>query len=115
MSLLNLKIIANFFERSRKEFGLYGVFQAKSVNYYQSLGVTKNFEVFMSTNFCLNIFPFFRLKLKLILRVNSSLLLQSAFICSGVSHCCSDFRYESDGIFLLGVGFFSSDKSRLFN
>ena len=23
---------------------------------------------------------------------------------------CSDFRYESNGIFVLGVGFFSSDK-----
>ena len=29
--------------------------------------------------------------------------------------CCSDFRYESNGIFVLGVGFFSSDKFRLFN
>ena len=28
---------------------------------------------------------------------------------------CSDFRYESNGIFVLGVGFFSSDKFRLFN
>ena len=28
---------------------------------------------------------------------------------------CSDFRYESNGIFVLGVGFFSSDKIRLFN
>ena len=28
---------------------------------------------------------------------------------------CSDFRYESNGIFVLGVGFFSSDKLRLFN
>ena len=27
---------------------------------------------------------------------------------------CSDFRYESNGIFVLGVGFFSSDKFRLF-
>ena len=31
------------------------------------------------------------------------------------SHYCSDFRYESNGIFVLGVGFFSSDKFRLFN
>ena len=29
--------------------------------------------------------------------------------------CCSDFRNESNGIFVLGVGFFSSDKFRLFN
>ena len=29
--------------------------------------------------------------------------------------CCSDFRYESNGIFVLGVDFFSSDKFRLFN
>ena len=28
---------------------------------------------------------------------------------------CSDFRYESNGIFVLGVGFFSSDKFRLFH
>ena len=29
---------------------------------------------------------------------------------------CSDFRYESNEIFVLGVGFFfSSDKFRLFN
>ena len=28
---------------------------------------------------------------------------------------CSDFRYESNGIFVIGVGFFSSDKFRLFN
>ena len=28
---------------------------------------------------------------------------------------CSDFRYESNGIFVLGVVFFSSDKFRLFN
>ena len=28
---------------------------------------------------------------------------------------CSDFRYESNGIFVLGVGFFSADKFRLFN
>ena len=28
---------------------------------------------------------------------------------------CSEFRYESNGIFVLGVGFFSSDKFRLFN
>ena len=28
---------------------------------------------------------------------------------------CSDFRYESNGIFVLGVSFFSSDKFRLFN
>ena len=28
---------------------------------------------------------------------------------------CSDFRYESNGIFVLGMGFFSSDKFRLFN
>ena len=28
---------------------------------------------------------------------------------------CSDCRYESNGIFVLGVGFFSSDKVRLFN
>ena len=31
------------------------------------------------------------------------------------SSSCSDFRYESNGIFVLGVGFFSSDKFRLFN
>ena len=30
-------------------------------------------------------------------------------------HFCSDFRYESNGKFVLGVGFFSSDKFRLFN
>ena len=28
---------------------------------------------------------------------------------------CSDFRYESNGMFVLGVGFFSSDIFRLFN
>ena len=28
---------------------------------------------------------------------------------------CSDFRNESNGIFVLGVGFFSSDKFRLFD
>ena len=28
---------------------------------------------------------------------------------------CSDFRSESNGICVLGVGFFSSDKFRLFN
>ena len=28
--------------------------------------------------------------------------------------CCSDFRYESNGIFVLGVCFFSSDKFRRF-
>ena len=28
---------------------------------------------------------------------------------------CSDFRYESYGIFVLGVDFLSSDKFRLFN
>ena len=28
---------------------------------------------------------------------------------------CYDFRYESNGIFVLGVGFFSSDKFRFFN
>ena len=51
----------------------------------------------------------------------------SRFVCFGSqSHfswpvvllkfnCCSDFRYESNGIFVLGVGFFSSDKFRLFN
>ena len=27
---------------------------------------------------------------------------------------CSDFQYESNGIFVLRVGFFSSDKFRLF-
>ena len=31
------------------------------------------------------------------------------------SNFCSDFRYESDGIFVLGWVFFSSDKFRLFN
>ena len=30
------------------------------------------------------------------------------------NHFCSDFRYESNGIFVLRVGFFS-DKFRLFN
>ena len=39
---------------------------------------------------------------------------------SEISHdfvwpCCSDFRNESNGIFVLGVGFFSSDEFRLFN
>ena len=64
MSLPNLKIIANFFERSRKEFGLYGVFQAKSVNYYQSLGVTKNFEVFYVNKFLSEYFSFFQTEIK---------------------------------------------------
>ena len=35
--------------------------------------------------------------------------------CIARSAYVSDFRYESDGIFVLGVGFFSSDKFRLFN
>ena len=30
-------------------------------------------------------------------------------------HNCPEFRYESNGMFVLGVGFFSSDKFRLFN
>ena len=34
--------------------------------------------------------------------------------CSGQA-CCSKFRYDSNGIFVLGVGFFSTDKLRLFN
>ena len=34
--------------------------------------------------------------------------------CFPTDNFCSDFRYESNGIFVLGVGFFSSDKFRLF-
>ena len=41
--------------------------------------------------------------------------------CYNYNYCdfdfgfCSDFRYKSNEIFVLGVGFFSSDKFRLFN
>ena len=43
---------------------------------------------------------------------NNFTLLQSK---RSSKNYCSDFRYESNGIFVLGWVFFSSDKFRLFN
>ena len=34
------------------------------------------------------------------------LILNGFKVCSLVDNYCSDFRYESNGIFVLGVGFF---------
>ena len=54
-------------------------------------------------------------KLKFVLRVSMFLDSKLSFHIWKVELYCSDFRYESNGIFVLGVGFFSSDKFRLFN
>ena len=35
--------------------------------------------------------------------------------CCLEKYFCSDFQYESNGMLVLGMGFFSSDKFRLFN
>ena len=45
---------------------------------------------------------------------NIKMLFQN-FLAMNFCSFCSDFRYKSNGIFVLGVGFFSSDKFRLFN
>ena len=50
----------------------------------------------------------FEIKIPVRILQNDAILL--------VKFCfCSDFRYESNGIFVLGVGLFSSEKFRLFN
>ena len=50
--------------------------------------------------------------------LQSAMSIPNGFATSSIlqhlAHC-SDFRYESNGIFVLGVGFFSSDNFRLFN
>ena len=48
-------------------------------------------------------------------KVKDNFVHQTKFHTSMTSNYCSDFRYESNGIFVLGVGFFPSDKFRLFN
>ena len=44
-------------------------------------------------------------------------LVETTNLCFPICPCsfCSEFRYKSNGISVLGVGFFSSDKFRLFN
>ena len=50
------------------------------------------------------------------LSVNFQTSLEISIDCGPITcHFCSDFRYESNGMFVLGVGFFSSDKFRLSN
>ena len=46
---------------------------------------------------------------------NHQKILRDWNYCNASSTYCSDFRYESNGIFVLGAGFFSSDKFRIFN
>ena len=52
----------------------------------------------------INYFLLVSWKLKIVYHINR--------LAAGMSFY-SDFRYESNGIFVLGVGFFSSDKFRL--
>ena len=72
------------------------------------------FKIFLELRQC-----FFILTVQNISNQNSNFIIDLNFsalsLMKSISCCCSDFRYESNGIFVLGVGFFSSDKFRLFN